>query len=120
MKKIIYTTIGTITLFLGTIGIVLPIIPTTPFFLVSAYFYLRCSKKLYNWLLNHKVFGKYIYNYITYKAIPKKAKVLSITFLIVGILISIILIDKLIVYIILPIIALIVSIYILKIKTLDV
>lgn len=120
MKRIIYLILGFITTFLGIIGIIIPIIPTTPFLLLSAFFFLRSSQKLYNWLLNHKVLGKYIYNYMTYKAIPKKAKIAAITLIVVGISITLILVDNLIVYITLPIIATIVSIYIIRIKTLEI
>lgn len=120
MKRIIYFILGFITLFLGIIGIIFPIIPTTPFLLLSAFFFMRSSQKLYNWLLHHKVLGKYIYNYITYKAIPRKAKIAAIILIIIGITITLILVDKLIVYIILPIIALVVSIYILRINTLEI
>ena len=120
MKRIIYLILGFITTFLGIIGIIIPIIPTTPFLLLSAFFFLRSSQKLYNWLLNHKVLGKYIYNYMPYKAIPKKAKIAAITLIVVGISITLILVDNLIVYITLPIIATIVSIYIIRIKTLEI
>ncbi|MFA7366672.1 MAG: YbaN family protein, partial [Bacilli bacterium] len=70
IKKIIYIILGTISLILGTIGILLPIIPTTPFILLSGYFYIRSSKKIYEWLLNNKIFGKYISNYVYQRSIP--------------------------------------------------
>lgn len=111
---------GTLFLILGTIGIILPVIPTTPLLLLSSYFYLRSYTKLYNWLLNHKVFGRYIYNYVKHKAIPKRAKISAVCLIVVTITITVILINKLITYIILPIIALCVIIYILSLKTLEV
>src|SRR5690606_27080621 len=111
--------LGSIFLILGVIGIILPIIPTTPLLLLSSYFYLRSSKKLYNWLLNHKILGKYVYNYVTYKAIPKKAKIAAISLIAITITITVILVDNMVVYIILPIIALIVCIYIFSLKTLE-
>lgn len=101
------------------LGIILPILPTTPFLLLSAFFYVRSSERLYFWLINHKVFGRYIYNYITYKAVPRKAKVYAISLIVISIPITVILIDKLVVYIVLPIIALFVCIYILSLKVLD-
>lgn len=105
---------------LGTVGIILPILPTTPFLLLSAYFYIRSSKNLYDWLINHKILGPYIYNYVTYKAIPKRAKIYAILLIIITIPITLILVDNIVVYVILPIIALIVCIYILKLETLEV
>lgn len=118
IKKIIYIILGSITLALGVTGIILPILPTTPFLLLSAFFYVRSSKKLYHWLINHKLFGKYLYNYLTYKAIPLRAKIFALILIWITIPICCILINKMIVSIILPIIALTVSIYIIRLKTL--
>ncbi len=83
-KKIIkYTWIvaGSISLMLGLIGILIPILPTTPFLLLTAYCYLRGSQRLYNWLINHAVFGDYIYNYVTYGAVSKTIKTGTFIFL---------------------------------------
>ena len=55
---------------LGIIGIVIPLLPTTPFLLLAAACYSRSSKKFYNWLLNNKWFGPYITNYLDGKGIP--------------------------------------------------
>jgi uncharacterized protein len=48
--------LGTICLVLAYIGILLPGIPGTPFILLTAYFYIRSSQRLYNWLLRQKLF----------------------------------------------------------------
>ena len=55
---------GTLSLGLSVIGIVLPIIPTTPFLLLSAACYYKSSERMHKWLINHKLFGKYIKNYM--------------------------------------------------------
>lgn len=65
-------------LLLGFIGLLLPIIPTTPFILVSVWFFARSSKKLENWLINHKIFGKNIRNWNEKGAISKQAKISAI------------------------------------------
>jgi uncharacterized protein len=78
MKKFLLIVLGSITLSLGIIGVFLPILPTTPFLLLSAACFLRSSEKLYNWLVNHKILGLYIRSYIIYKAISLKAKLISI------------------------------------------
>ena len=80
-KTIAYITLGSLAVALGALGIFLPLLPTTPFLLLAAYFYVRSSKRLYRWLINHKVFGIYIYSYITHKAIDIKTKVGMITLL---------------------------------------
>lgn len=77
--KAIYILFGTLSLILGIIGIFLPLLPTTPFLLLAAALYVRSSPRLYDWLLNQKYLGPYIRNFRENKAIPLKAKVISIT-----------------------------------------
>ena len=72
---------GTFFLGLGILGIILPILPTTPFFLLSAACYSRGSERFYKWLMGNRWFGKYISNYRTGKGIPVKVKVGIITML---------------------------------------
>lgn len=51
---------GFLSVSMGVLGIVLPILPTTPFMLLGAYCFARSSKKWHQWLLNHPLFGEYI------------------------------------------------------------
>jgi uncharacterized protein len=60
LLKYIYIVLGTLSLILGIIGIIVPGLPATPFLLLTAWLYLRGSDKLYNKLLKHKHLGKYI------------------------------------------------------------
>ena len=78
IKNYIYIFLGLLFLVLGFIGLLLPIIPTTPFILVSVWFFARSSKKLENWLVNHKIFGKSIRDWKEKGAISKKAKMSAI------------------------------------------
>ncbi len=110
---------GTFFLGLGIIGIILPILPTTPFLLLAAACYARSSKRYYNWLLNNKWFGKYIKNYREGNGIPLKVKILSISFLWITIIFSaFFIVTILIVRVILIVIAVVVTIHILTIRTL--
>lgn len=79
---------GTICLVLGAIGIVLPILPTTPFLLLSAACYLRSSERMHKWLLNNRWFGEYIKNYQAGRGIPIKTKLFALTVLWATILFS--------------------------------
>ena len=79
---------GTLSIFLGLLGIILPLLPTTPFLLLAAASYARSSVKFYNWLLSNRFFGRYIKNYREGKGIPLKVKVTAISFLWVTILIT--------------------------------
>jgi uncharacterized membrane protein YbaN (DUF454 family) len=72
---------GMLCLFLGAIGIVLPILPTTPFLLASAGCFCKSSSRMYNWLLNNRLFGEYIKNYKEGKGIPMKTKIIALTVL---------------------------------------
>lgn len=79
---------GTICLVLGAIGIVLPILPTTPFLLLSAACYLRSSERMHKWLLGNRWFGEYIKNYQAGRGIPMKTKLFALTILWATILFS--------------------------------
>ncbi|MEA9355903.1 YbaN family protein [Bacteriovorax sp. PP10] len=57
MKKIVLLTLGHFFLALGIVGAFLPVLPTTPFLLLAAYFYSKSSEKIHNWLMNHKYLG---------------------------------------------------------------
>lgn len=72
---------GIIFVLLGCVGIVLPVLPTTPFLLLAAICFSKGSEKLHIWLINSTVFGKYIEDYIKGKGIPLHAKVISIIFI---------------------------------------
>jgi uncharacterized membrane protein YbaN (DUF454 family) len=87
--RTLYVIAGTICLVLGIIGIILPVLPTTPFLLLSAACYARGSERFYNWLLNNRILGPYIRNYREGKGMPIKTKIFTITTLWITILISI-------------------------------
>ena len=117
-KKILFITLGTFFVGIAIVGIVIPILPTTPFLLLSAALYARSSKRFYDWLLNNRLFGKYIKNYREGKGIPVYLKIMVITLLWITIGVSIVFAVELwVVRILLVVIALGVSIHILKIRT---
>jgi len=86
MKKPLFIFLGTLSLTLGIIGIVVPGLPTTSFVLLAAYLYARSSEKLYNKLLNHKFIGGYIRDY--QKGVSIRTKVRAISMMWVMILLS--------------------------------
>ncbi|UWG97036.1 YbaN family protein [Dehalobacter sp. DCM] len=118
-KKVILLMIGSLSLIIGVIGIILPVMPTTPFLLLSAFCYMRSSEKLYGFLINHPLFGKYIDSYMTYRAVPKTAKISALIFLWLSMSISIFFISILHVRIILGIVGIAVSIHLILLKTMD-
>jgi len=116
--KYILAILGLISLGLGILGIFIPLLPTTPFLLLSAALFMKSSKRLYNWLINHKYLGEYLQNYLHHKTIAKKTKFSSLSLLWITIIISILfIVDKLIFKILLLIIAIAVTIHILSFKS---
>ena len=77
--KYLLIILGSISLALGVIGIFLPLLPTTPFLLLSATLYVRSSEKLYQWLIHQRYLGSYIRNFREHRAIPLHAKIISIS-----------------------------------------
>jgi len=74
-----YIILGSLCVLLGVIGIIVPILPTTPFLLLAAFLYAKSSKRFLNWLLTNRLFGRYIDNYRSGRGIPLLQKVLTIT-----------------------------------------
>ncbi|MCW4033580.1 MAG: YbaN family protein [Candidatus Bathyarchaeota archaeon] len=111
---------GTFFVVLGIIGIALPILPTTPFLIIAAACYAKGSKRFYNWLVNNRLLGRYIKNYLENKGISMKAKIISISLLWATIIFSITLIIQiLLIRIILIIVAIIITYHIISIKTIE-
>jgi hypothetical protein len=108
---------GTIFVGIGILGIFLPLLPTTVFFLMAAWCYARSSKKFYNWLHHNKYFGKYLKNYREGKGITLSGKISSITVLWCGIFYSLFAIQSLAIRLLLIAIAIGVTIHIVLIPT---
>ncbi len=66
---------------LGTVGVFLPLLPTTPFLLLAAACFARSSKRFYDWLLNHGLLGRYVRDYLSGRGLPRRAQWTSIVLL---------------------------------------
>ncbi len=88
IKKSVLILLGTLSLILGVIGLFLPVLPTTPFLLLTAWLYAKSSQRLYHWLLNNKYFGDYIKRYREGLGIPLKTKIIGVSSLWITILTS--------------------------------
>lgn len=74
LKRFAWQLGGIAALALGIVGIPLPILPTTPFLLLSAFCFARGSERLHNWLLAHPRFGPPITNWRRHGAISRRGK----------------------------------------------
>ena len=119
VKKCLYIILGSVSLAFGIIGVFVPVLPTTPFLLLASFCYLRSSKRMYNWLINNKIFGEYIYSYLTYKAIAKKTKGRTVVFLWVTLTISMLIVSSLHVRLLLVAVGVCVTIHLMTLKTLS-
>lgn len=79
--KIIFLVCGIFLVFLGILGMFLPILPTTPFLLLASFCFARSSKRVYDWLLSNRWFGPYIRNYREGNGITTGHKVIAISLL---------------------------------------
>lgn len=77
MMRWVYGFLGCVALALGVLGVFLPLLPTTPFVLVSAFFFAKSSERLHQWLITHPWFSESIRNWEERGAIPVYAKILS-------------------------------------------
>ncbi|HNQ68799.1 MAG TPA: YbaN family protein [Bacteroidales bacterium] len=78
MIKSIYIILGCLSVFLGVLGMIIPGLPTTPFLLLAAWFFLRSNNKLHKLLINNNILGNYIRKYENNKAISIRTKIYSI------------------------------------------
>ncbi|MBX3009370.1 MAG: YbaN family protein [Melioribacteraceae bacterium] len=116
--KYIFIGLGWFFVGLGIVGIVTPLLPTTVFFLIAAWFFAKSSDHFYLWLINHPRFGKFIKDYREKRGMPLKSKIVAVIMLNITILSSIMFFTQNIyVRILLVIIAVSVSAYIISLNT---
>lgn len=75
--RMVFLCLGFLFLGIGIVGIVLPVLPTTPFVLLATACFAKSSEKFHLWLVNHKTFGPLIKNWHERRAIPRYAKYLA-------------------------------------------
>lgn len=84
LKRLIFLIAGCITLGIGCIGIVLPILPTVPFFLVTVFCFSQSSQRLHQWFIGTKMYKKHLESFVQKKGMTvqtKAAVMLSVTLL---------------------------------------
>lgn len=111
-------TIGWLSVALGVIGIFLPVLPTTPFLLLAAACFMRSSRRFYHWLVEHPHLGPWIRDYLEGNGIPLKGKLYALGLMWLSIGFSCFLVPLFWARLFMLTSAVLVSLYILKQKTL--
>ncbi|MDO4307650.1 MAG: YbaN family protein [Eubacteriales bacterium] len=72
--KIVWVIAGFLCLGLGTVGVVLPILPTVPFYMATVFCFAKSSRKLHDWFLGTKLYKKHLESFVEQKAMTIKTK----------------------------------------------
>lgn len=109
--------VGTASLALGVIGIVLPVLPTTPFLLLTAACYARASTRLYSWLLGQRSLGPIVTEWRRSRSLPPGVKTRALVVVAVTFAVSVILVDVLALRLILLVTGTVVATFLYRIPT---
>ena len=93
MKRTILIIIGWLAVVLATLGVVLPLLPTTPFLLLAAWCFARSSPRFHHWLLYRSWFGSYIRHWQDHRALPPGAKPRALIFIVLTFAVSLYLVN---------------------------
>lgn len=111
--------VGWLAVVLGVIGIFLPVLPTTPFLLLAAACFVRSSRRVYQWLVDHPRLGPWLLDYLEGNGIPLKGKIYTLITMWISIGISCWLVPLFWARVGMLLSATLVSLYILRQKTLS-
>lgn len=78
----VYFSLGWLFFVLGAIGVVLPVLPTTPFMLLALWFFSKSSDRFHHWLYHHRLFGPTLQQWDQHKVIPLAAKIMATSMMI--------------------------------------
>lgn len=115
--RLLFTILGTVFLFVGILGAVLPLLPATPFLLLASACYVRGAPALQRWLMSHTYLGMYITNIKEHRGMPRKAKIMTLAVLWASLLFSLSRVDAWLVDAALLLVGLGVTVLIVRLKT---
>lgn len=108
MRKLIYLIIGTLSLALGMLGIILPILPTTPFLLLTSFCFAKGSTRFHRWFTQSKIYKKHLESFVSERSMTLKTKISLLGLASIMLLFPLIFVDVLVMRIV------IICLYILK------
>ena len=79
ISKVIFITVGCICLALGTVGIILPILPTVPFFMATAFCFAKSSERLHSWFVSSNMYKKHLQSFVEKRGMLMKTKLTILT-----------------------------------------
>lgn len=91
----IYFVIGFVSMILGAIGIVLPVLPTTPLWLLSAWCFAKSSKRFHNWFVSTNLYKKHLDSFVEHRSMTKRTKIYLLSFASTMLLIAMYFMDNL-------------------------
>lgn len=87
-QRWVYLTLGSMSLALGFLGIMLPLLPTTPLVLLAAFCFARGSERAHRWLLQNRIFGPIVRDWEQHRCVPVRAKWTGIALVVAAFAIS--------------------------------
>lgn len=88
--RALYLTAGFVCIGLAVLGLMLPVLPSTPFVLLAAACFARSSERFYNWLMNHRSFGPTVREWREHRSIPYRVKLSAIALMALSLGVSIV------------------------------
>ena len=79
ISKVIFISVGCICLALGTVGIILPILPTVPFFMATAFCFAKSSERLHRWFVSSNMYKKHLQSFVEKRGMLMKTKLTILT-----------------------------------------
>jgi uncharacterized membrane protein YbaN (DUF454 family) len=89
--RLVWLVVGIAALAAAMVGVILPLIPTTPFVILAAFAFMKSSSRLHSWLITHRIFGPVILDWREHGAISRPAKTIAIVSMAAIFLISLVL-----------------------------
>ncbi|MFC4404836.1 YbaN family protein [Gracilibacillus xinjiangensis] len=112
-SQIVWMVGGLLSLAVGIVGVILPILPTTPLVILAAFCFGKSSPKLHNWIITNRYFGHYIADYQKGYGVPLRIKLFAILIVWTSVLFTLLIIPLFLVKIFMLIVAISVTIFIL-------
>ncbi|MCW2474732.1 MULTISPECIES: DUF454 family protein [unclassified Symbiopectobacterium] len=119
MYRIGLLVLGWLAVVLATLGVVLPLLPTTPFLLLAAWCFARSSPRFHAWLLYRSWFGPYLRHWQDHRALPPGAKGKAVVMIVLTFAISLWLVDMMWVRVLLLTIMTVLLTFMLRLPVVD-